>query len=161
MRSLAWLGILLSAWGVQGESLAKDEICVTAIFSAYNYISFQGYPAKGTWDTRCRNPFKVASIYASSEIYCRGGERKVGLAQLAKLCREVGHGELLPRDSVAENLTEKAIRNMRVVDYQELSRADFQDTPVLLSASYFHRMFNTLVRMSEYRGMTRRMPEHN
>lgn len=153
MRFLTWLGIFLASRCVQGESLAKDEICVTAIFSAYNYISFQGDPAKGMWDTRCRNPLKVASIYASSEIYCRDGEREVGLAQLGKLCREVGHGDLLPRDAVAENLTEEAIRNMRVVGYQELSRADFQYTPVLLSSTYFHRMFNTLVRMNGCRGM--------
>lgn len=154
MRFLTWLGVFLSARGIQGESLAKDELCVTAIFSAYNYISFQGDPAKGMWDTRCRNPLKVISIYASSETYCRDGERAIGLAQLAKLCREVGHGELLSRDAVAENLTKEAIRTMRFVDYQELSRADFQGTPVLLSASYFHRMFNTIVRINRYRGMT-------
>jgi ferric-chelate reductase len=106
------------------------------------------------WDTRCRNPLKVTSIYASSETYCRDSERAIGLAQLAKLCREVGHGELLSRDAVAENLTKEAIRNMRFVGYQELSPADFQGTPVLLSASYFHRMFNTIVRINRYRGMT-------
>jgi ferric-chelate reductase len=149
MRLLPWLGILSSAWGVQGESLAKDELCVTAIFSAYNYISFQGHPTKGMWDIRCRNPLQVISIYASSGIYCHDGERVVGLAKLAKLCREVGHSELLPRDAVAGNLNEEAVRNMRVVDYQELSRTDFQGTPVLLSSTYFHRMFNTIVRMKE------------
>jgi ferric-chelate reductase len=154
MRFLTWLGVFLSARGIQGESLAKDELCVTAIFSAYNYISFQGDPTKGMWDTRCRNPLKVTSIYASSETYCRDSERAIGLAQLAKLCREVGHGELLSRDAVAENLTKEAIRNMRFVGYQELSPADFQGTPVLLSASYFHRMFNTIVRINRYRGMT-------
>ncbi|OOQ82797.1 putative plasma membrane ferric-chelate reductase (Fre2) [Penicillium brasilianum] len=144
MRSLIWLGIFIGARGVQGETLAKDELCVTAIFSAYNYISFQGDPAKGMWDARCRNPLKVTSIYASSERYCRDGERLTGLAQLAKLCQEVGHRELLSRDSVAENLTREAVRDMRVVDYLELSRADYQKSPVLLSASYYNRMFDTI-----------------
>lgn len=154
MRSLIWLGIFIGARGVQGETLAKDELCVTAIFSAYNYISFQGDPAKGMWDARCRNPLKVTSIYASSERYCRDGERLTGLAQLAKLCQEVGHRELLSRDSVAENLTREAVRDMRVVDYLELSRADYQQSPVLLSASYYHRMFDTIVRITKYRGNT-------
>jgi ferric-chelate reductase len=118
---------------------------VTAIFSAYNYISFKGDPENGMWETRCRNPFKVASIYASSEIYCHDEERRTGLTQLAKLCQEVGHSELRSRAAVAEHLTEESIRNMRIVDYLELSRVDYQNTPVLLSASYFNRMFDTIV----------------
>lgn len=154
MRFLRWLGVILSARGVQGETLAKDEICVTAIFSAYNYISFQGDPAKGMWDTRCRNPLKVTSIYASSERYCSDGERLTGLATLAKLCQEVGHHELLSRDAVAENLTREAVRDMKFVDYLELSRADYQQSPVLLSSSHYKRMFDTLVRITEYRVLT-------
>lgn len=153
MRYLRWLAILFSARGVQGEFVSKDELCVTAIYSAYNYISFEGDPATGMWDTRCRNSLKVTSIYASSEAYCRDDERLNGLAQLAKLCQEFDHSELLSRDDVAVNLTKEAIHDMRIVDYLELSRADSQDTPVLLSPSYFHRMFNTIVRTKAYLGI--------
>jgi ferric-chelate reductase len=97
------------------------------------------------WDTRCHNPLEVASIYAASDIYCRDSERAAGFAQLAALCVEFGHSELLPREAVAENLTEDAVRNMRTVDYLELSRAEPVDAPVLISASYFNLMLNTIV----------------
>ena len=121
---------------------------MTAVCSAYNYISFVGLPTigKDIWESQCRNPLKVASIYAASEIYCNERERGIGLTQLADQCREFGNLELLSRESVAENLTEDAIRNMKTVDYQELSRGEPADTPVLLSASYFDLMFNTIVR---------------
>lgn len=144
---LRWLVIAL-AHGVWANS--EDELCVTAVYTAYNYISFAGVPTtgKGKWESQCRNPLKVASIYAASEIYCNERERAVGLAQLAEQCQEFGNLELLPREAVAENLTEDAIRNMKRVDYQQLSRGEPADAPVLLSATYFDLMFNTLVRPS-------------
>ena len=140
-----WL-VLALAQGVWAN--IEDERCVTAVYTAYNYISFAGLPTtgKGRWESSCRNPLKVASIYAASEIYCNEREREIGLTQLADQCQEFGHLELLPREAVAENLTEDAIRNMKTVDYQELPRGDPENTPVLLSASYFGLMFNTLVR---------------
>jgi ferric-chelate reductase len=142
---LRWLVIAL-ANGVWANH--EDEQCVTAVYSAYNYISFVGVPTKGKdiWLSQCRNPLKVASIYAASEIYCDQRERAIGLTRLADQCQEFGNLELLPREAVAENLTEDAIRNMKTVDYQELSRGEPVDTPILLSASYFGLMFNTLVR---------------
>ncbi|KAK4868476.1 hypothetical protein LT330_007198 [Penicillium expansum] len=138
-----WL-VLALAQGVWAN--IEDERCVTAVYTAYNYISFAGLPTtgKGRWESSCRNPLKVASIYAASEIYCNEREREIGLTQLADQCQEFGHLELLPREAVAENLTEDAIRNMKTVDYQELPRGDPENTPVLLSASYFGLMFNTL-----------------
>lgn len=142
---LRWLVIAL-AHGVWANS--GDELCVTAVNTAYNYISFVGVPTtgKGKWELQCQNPLKVASIYAASEIYCNERERAVGLTQLAEQCQEFGNLELLSREAVAENLTEDAIRNMKRVDYQELARGEPADAPVLLSASYFGLMFNTLVR---------------
>ncbi|KAJ5332006.1 hypothetical protein N7476_001789 [Penicillium atrosanguineum] len=140
-----WLVIALGTQVARGGDLPVNERCVTAVYSAYNYVSFAGSPAKGLWDTRCRNPLKVASIYAASEVYCQDQERATGLAQLAAFCEEIGHRELLPREAVAENLTEDVIRNMRTVGYLEIPRAEMIDTPVLLSASFFNRMFNTIV----------------
>ncbi|KAJ5592086.1 hypothetical protein N7537_008990 [Penicillium hordei] len=140
---LRWLVIAL-AHGVWANS--EDELCVTAVYTAYNYISFVGVPATGKrrWESQCQNPLKVASIYAASEIYCNERERAVGLTQLAEQCQEFGNLELLSREAVAENLTEDAIKNMKRVDYQELPRGEPADAPVLLSASYFGLMFNTL-----------------
>ncbi|OQE76354.1 hypothetical protein PENNAL_c0067G01778 [Penicillium nalgiovense] len=142
---LRWLVIAL-ALGVWANH--EDERCVTAVCSAYNYISFVGLPTKGKdiWVSQCRNPLKVASIYAASEIYCNERERGIGLTQLAGQCQEFGNLELLSREALAENLTDDAIRNMKTVDYQELSRGEPADTPVLLSAAYFDLMFNTIVR---------------
>ncbi|CAI7630693.1 unnamed protein product [Penicillium glandicola] len=140
---LRWLVIAL-AQGVWANR--EDERCVTAVYSAYNYISFAGTPTKGKnrWESQCRNPLKVASIYAASEIYCNEEERAIGLTQLAGQCQEFGNLELLPREAVAENLTEDAIRHMKRVDYQELARGEPANAPVLLSELYFDLMFNTI-----------------
>ncbi|KAJ5311898.1 hypothetical protein N7508_002728 [Penicillium antarcticum] len=138
---LGWLVLTLaqSVWANH-----QEEQCVTTVFSAYNYISFAGLPTKGMWDTRCRNTLEVASIYAATEIYCDDIERAAGLTRLAAECQEFGHQELLPKDAVAENLTDDAIRNMRKVDYQELSRALPVNEPVIISQSYFDLVFNTI-----------------
>ncbi|KAJ5779914.1 hypothetical protein N7457_005074 [Penicillium paradoxum] len=121
----------------------STERCVTTVFSAYNYISFAGLPMKG-WEAGCRNPLKVASIYAASDIYCNEQERAIGLAQLAEQCEQFVSQELLSREAVAEHLTADAIRNMRTIDYQELSGTEPVIMPVLLSASYFELMFKTI-----------------
>jgi hypothetical protein len=146
MLLFGWLATAFMFRIVRGEDLPANERCVTAVYSAYNYLFFAGSPAKGMWDTRCQNPFKVASIYAASEVYCQDQERATGLAQLSAYCEQFGHRELLPREAVAENLTEDAVRNMRTVGYLEVPRTEILDTPVLLSAAYFSRMFNTIVR---------------
>jgi ferric-chelate reductase len=145
MLLVGWLAVALTAQHAGATSLPKDERCVTAIYSAYNYISFAGVPAKGMWNTRCQNPLKVTSIYAASQIYCSDRECTAGLAQLAAECRKFGNQKLLSMNQVAENLTEHAIQTMRTVGYLELPRAEPVDTPVLLSASYFNGMFNTIV----------------
>ncbi|KAJ6118067.1 hypothetical protein N7471_013944 [Penicillium samsonianum] len=143
---LHWLVIAL-AQGVWAN--LQDERCSTRHTTTYHLLAI---PQKGKdiWESQCRNPLKVASIYAASEIYCNEQERAIGLTQLANQCQKVGNLELLSRDAVAENLTEDAIRHMKTVDYQELSRGEPADAPVLLSASYFDLMFNTLVRPFGY-----------
>ncbi|KAJ5241632.1 uncharacterized protein N7469_003223 [Penicillium citrinum] len=144
MLLLRWLAIALTTQWAWGSDLPQEERCVTAVYSAYNYITFAGGPPKGLWDTRCQNPLKVASIYAASDVYCRDRERAAGLSQLAAFCEEFGHLELLPRAAVAENLTDDVIRDMRKVDYLELDRSEPTDNPVLISSSYFNLMFNTI-----------------
>ncbi|KAJ5666584.1 hypothetical protein N7462_010993 [Penicillium macrosclerotiorum] len=137
MGVFEWLLIALIAFSAKAEVLPKDERCVTAVYSAYNYISFVGLPARGMWDTRCQNSLKVTSIYAASQIHCHEKELAIGLAQLAALCQEFGHLELLSRDVVAENLTDDRIRTMRIVDYLQLNQGENENEPILISSSYF------------------------
>lgn len=144
MRS-GWLVVFLGALSASGNFLPVDERCVAAIYSAFNYISFAGIPAAGMWATRCQNPLQATSIYASSEVYCAEDERVAGLQALKSQCEEFGHCQLLPREAVAGNLTEDVIRDMRRVEYMEIPRGEAIDTPVLLSADYFGRMFKTIV----------------
>ncbi|KAJ5704275.1 hypothetical protein N7493_011413 [Penicillium malachiteum] len=144
MLRLGWLLVALGASCAWGDYLPVDERCVTAIYSAYNYITFSGTPATGMWDTRCQNPLKVASIYAASEVYCQDADGAAGLAQMAAGCEEYGHRQLLPREAVAENLTRDALRAMRVVHYLELTRSDVMDTPIMISPSYFQQVYATI-----------------
>ena len=127
------------------SAIPKNERCVTAVYTALNYLSFEAVPENGYWETRCRNPLKVTSIYAASETYCHGRELAAGLHQLESLCREFAPADLLSRDELAENLTEDALHQMRVVDYLEVPRGEFLNEPVIISKSYYDRVLRTVV----------------
>lgn len=128
--------------------LPKNERCVTAVYTALNYLSFEGEPTTGLWQTRCQNCLKVTSIYAAAEIYCEEEERIAGVAQLDNLCRSSANVELSPRQTVAENLTEEKIKQMDIVEFQEIPRTDVLGSPVLISPAYYDRVFRTIVRVS-------------
>ncbi|KAJ5552043.1 hypothetical protein N7535_000010 [Penicillium sp. DV-2018c] len=133
------IALAQGAWA----SSTENERCVTVVSSAYNYISFTGFPSKGIW-SGCQNRLKVASIYAASDIYCNEQERSTGFSLLAKQCEGADNEGLLSREAVAEYLTDDAIRKMRRVGYQELSPGEPSDAPVIISASYFENMYKTI-----------------
>ena len=148
--ALSWRLLALAVLGYHGQvstasSLPESERCVTAAYTALNYLSFAEVPELGYWETRCRNALKVTSIYAASETYCRGKDLAAGLHQLETSCREFAHADLLSREEVAENLTEDAVRRMRKVNYLEVSRAEFLNEPVLISQSYYDIVLRTIV----------------
>ena len=145
MRRTGWLVLIFGTGLVASNIIPPDERCVTAIYNAYDYISFAGSPPAGFWGTRCLNPLKVTSIYASTEVHCSSSAQAAGLSQLATLCRQVAHLELIPRDKLATNLTSDQIQRMRVVDYEEISRHQRIDAPVILSSAYYSRTFQTIV----------------
>ncbi|PYH42285.1 ferric reductase family protein [Aspergillus saccharolyticus JOP 1030-1] len=129
---------------VASSALPKNERCVTAIYTAYGYLSFAAAPDVGFWETRCQNPLKVTSIYAASDVYCLPFERKAGILQLQQSCRDFGHLELIPREQLAENLTRDALRRMTIVKYLEVPREHPINTPVLLAPSYYDTVFQTI-----------------
>ncbi|KKK12527.1 hypothetical protein AOCH_000063 [Aspergillus ochraceoroseus] len=143
MRLLASLSLAYYASVASANVIPANERCVTAIYTAYTYIAFSGEFEKG-WQSHCQNPLEVTSIYASSDIFCQPAERSAGLAQLASICKSYGHVDLLPRESVAENLTGDAISSMKVVNYLEIPRKSLVDAPVLLSPSYYQSVFRTV-----------------
>ncbi|PLB47489.1 FRE family ferric-chelate reductase [Aspergillus steynii IBT 23096] len=144
MRGLCWLLLVSNIYLGASSIIPSDERCVTAIYTAYGYINFAGSPSVGFWDTRCLNPLKVTSIYASSQVHCSPSEQAAGLSQLATLCREVAGLDLIPRDQLAANLTETAIQRMQVVGYGEIPRNLPLDAPVVLSTSHYDRTFRTI-----------------
>ncbi|OKL56851.1 hypothetical protein UA08_07987 [Talaromyces atroroseus] len=125
--------------------IPKNERCVTAVYTALNYVSFIGEPKAGLWLARCQNSLKVTSIYAGAEIYCDEKERAAGFAQLNTLCQESANVGLIPRQNVAENLTKESIEQMRRVEFGEVPRNGQLDYPVLLSTAYYNRTFRTIV----------------
>lgn len=93
--------------------LPKNERCVTAAYTALNYLSFEGESRTGFWQTRCRTSANI---------------------------------ELLPRQTVAENLTEEKIKQMKIVDFYAVPRDEVLNSPVLISSAYYDRVFRTIVR---------------
>lgn len=144
-----WLHIILATTllvqTVYTAGVPKNERCVTAAYTALNYLSFEGDPATGFWQTRCQNRLKVTSIYAAAEVYCDEHERIAGFAQLDRLCRSSANVGLLSRKAVAENLTEERIKQMDIVDPLTTHRGDILNFPVLIAAASYDRVFRTIV----------------
>ncbi|PWY91698.1 FRE family ferric-chelate reductase [Aspergillus sclerotioniger CBS 115572] len=144
MLSLGWLFLLVYSGLALAGRPRTDEGCVTAVYTALGYLSFAGEPADGFWETRCQNPLKVISIYASSDVYCTPDEQAAGVGQLEGFCREFGNVDLIPRAQLAGNLTHDALSRMPVVDYLEISKSQRLPTPVLISPTYYRRTFQTI-----------------
>lgn len=147
---LLWFFLIPS---VLCEYISLDRRCVTAVFTAYNYLTFSG--PVGFWDSRCQNPLKVTSIYAASDIYCRPDERTAGFALFASYCHQFGQTDLLLRDQLAANLTDDAIQQMKVVEYGVIPKHQPLDAPVLISQNYFKRTFRTIEDMQFVSGRHR------
>ena len=139
MRYILWLFFSSLSFA---NFIPPNQRCVTAVFTAYNYLTFD--PSASIWDSRCRNHLEVTSIYAASDIYCNPDQQTAGLAQLNALCRRFAHADLLARDQLADNLTDDAIRRMKVVDYGEIPRREALNESVLVSHGYFTRTFRTI-----------------
>ncbi|GES66786.1 FRE family ferric-chelate reductase [Aspergillus terreus] len=144
MRGPIWLFLYLYVLVAVASVIPQNQRCVTAVYTAYGYISFSGTPAKGSWNSRCQNSLEVTSIYAASDRYCSVPERQAGLSELEVLCRQYAGVGLIPRERLAENLTDDAVRNMRVVEYLELSRRNPIASPVLISPAYYEVTFRTI-----------------
>ncbi|KAF9884620.1 hypothetical protein FE257_001442 [Aspergillus nanangensis] len=126
------------------QVIPQNQLCINAVYTAYGYISFSGSPAKGFWQTRCQNVLEVTSIYAAAEVYCRPEERDAGFPEMQTFCRQYTGLDMIPREQLAENLTEDAIHHMRVVNYLEVPRRQRLDAPVLVSRSFYQSTFDTL-----------------
>ncbi|KAF7125674.1 hypothetical protein CNMCM5793_001913 [Aspergillus hiratsukae] len=144
MLFLSWLIILLHLPPALSQITPPNERCVTAVYTAYDYISFAGLPNKGLWEPRCRNRLRVLSIYAASTVHCSNAERLAGFAQLEAQCRDHAGVRLIPREEFAANLTDGAINRMRVVEFRELPKKENVDIPILISELYYSRVFRTI-----------------
>ncbi|KAF5862206.1 hypothetical protein ETB97_011911 [Aspergillus alliaceus] len=139
-----WLLLVLHASFTYSRPLS--ERCVTAVYTAYDYVTFTtpAEVAPGLWGSRCQNTYKVTSIYAAADLYCEPYERSVGFAQFQSYCQQFAQVDLIPREALAANLTEDSISRMRIVDFGEVPRSDPADYPVLLSATFYRRVFRTI-----------------
>lgn len=147
MLFLSWLLLIYQISFTYVKAIPRNELCVTAIDTAYGYITFAGLANKNWQEYRCQNTLRVLSLYAASERYCDLSEKGPGFAQLQAQCRASGL-DLIPRETFAANLTDHAISRMRVMEFRELPKKELVDTPVLISKLYFDRVFRTIVRLS-------------
>lgn len=138
-----WLLWLVFVSSTAAKFIPPNERCVTAAYTAYNYLTFAGPPAS-VWLSRCHNPVEVTSIYAATDVHCPPDEVAPGIAQLSSFCRQFAQTDLVPRHQVAANLTEDAIEHMRVVEYGEIPRREPVEEALLISPAYFERTFRTV-----------------
>lgn len=158
---LLFMAVILAMWmlwlflvpAVLCEYIPLDQRCVTAVFTAYNYLTFTG--SVGFWDSRCQNPLKVTSVYAASGTYCDPDEQTAGFALFAAYCHQFGRTDLLPRDALAENLTDDAIKQMNLVEYGVIPKHQPLYVPVMISQEYFKRTYRTIEDMQFVSGRHR------
>lgn len=143
-RQLLAVLTLLTHTVFAARTIPKNEQCVTAVYTALNYVSFVGEPLVGMWPMRCQNYLEVTSIYVAAEIYCTDDERVAGFAQLDTECLKNAYVNFLSRQNVAENLTDEKIQHMKIVEFDELPE-DSIDYPVLVSLDFYDRTFHTIV----------------
>lgn len=145
LTMLLWLFLLPLA---RTETVPSNQRCVVAVYTAYNYLTFAG-PWETLWSSRCQNPLEIISIYAASDTYCPPGEIAPGIALLDSLCQELAQTDIISREQLADNLTDDAIKRMKVVEYGELPRREALDEAVLISPAYFERTFRTVDDLQE------------
>ncbi|KAL1855242.1 hypothetical protein VTK73DRAFT_8589 [Phialemonium thermophilum] len=121
----------------------RNQVCVTAISLAYSkYLTFAGVGNGKATKAMCINPLEVASIYAAARRYCKPEDWEPGFRYVRGECTGSGF-DMLPESAVARYLTDDAVRAMRVVDFKEVKAKTNLTEPVMISESYFYRVFHT------------------
>lgn len=138
------------------DLLPPDQLCVQAVFMAYNYLSFTD-TASAPHDQKkkaadfCQNELKTTSIYAASKVFCAASDEASEFAPVVELlqdhCRKWGGGaELQPVPHVVANSSVEELRTrLRNVHFQEVPQGEDVDEVVLISATYYSRCFETIV----------------
>ncbi|KAJ9366216.1 hypothetical protein DTO282E5_9105 [Paecilomyces variotii] len=129
-------GILVSA-----DEATNQERCVESIFEAYSRLSFNGSHSQPWLVNSCKNALRTRSIYAAAKVYCSPSEIQAGIAHINEPCQ--GDLARTPYSEIEPELTDEYIRGLRVVEYQEVSKAVELDSPVLISRAYFEAAFRT------------------
>lgn len=144
---LAFLTATISGVLSQSSQLTipQNEICATAIYQVYSDLSFVGNVSAAPAISACRNPLKVASIYAATRTYCKPQDFNASVQYYAGKCAGFGGVTMIPESEVADNLTAAAVQSMRVVGKGEVPSYSKLSAPVLVSRSWFDVAFKTIV----------------
>ncbi|TPX13416.1 uncharacterized protein E0L32_006146 [Thyridium curvatum] len=110
----------------------------------YSDLSFVGNVSAAPAISACRNPLKVASIYAATRTYCKPQDFDASVQYYAGKCAGFGGVTMIPESEVADNLTAAALQSMRVVSKGEVPSYSKLSAPVLVSRSWFDVAFKTI-----------------
>ena len=140
---LLLLGLLLTR-EASCKSLPKNQICISALINAYSSLTFEG--PETYYGSACQSPYKVASLYASCWRYCDQDAVDAGIAYWEDTCHRYGKVDLISQSAVAENLTDKAIAAMPLVEQGEIPLTEVLNKPVMISKFWFDVSYRTVVR---------------
>ncbi len=119
------------------EEVAVAEECGLVMFDVYGEFEWPGVGGAGYYDSLCRNPNPLISMYAGIITYCLPEHQEASKHILAKWCKMYGETEMLPESDFAANLTKDAIAALPVYNAEDLEEESNQTAPFMMSQAWF------------------------
>lgn len=123
-----------------------DVYCLDGIRTSIAGIVFDGTDPEDYWTNICTNNLSVTSMWAASKVYCSDHEITAGEEMLGGYCTEYGLVTLVPYADVLPTLTQKFIKSMPIVEFEDFDSPVIWNSSVLISEQLFMASKRTVVR---------------
>ncbi|KFZ12368.1 hypothetical protein V502_07118 [Pseudogymnoascus sp. VKM F-4520 (FW-2644)] len=128
---LLLLGALFS-YGVAGEDLSPSgTLCVDGILTAVTLLTFAD--ALSYYVDICAGTLTSLSVWAAAKKYCTPRGIEAGSRSLSNNCLQYGGMELTSYADTEGNLTDEYMKNLKVVEYEDIAEAKVWNETILIS----------------------------
>lgn len=135
---LVLLGALLS-YGVVGA----ETLCIDGITTAVTLFTFAD--ASSYYVNLCAGSLTSLSVWAAAKAYCTPLEIEAGTRSLSVTCLQYGGMELTSYADTVGNLTDEFMKNLKVVEYEDIAEANLWNETILISESLLQSSERTVV----------------
>ncbi|KAI5305543.1 hypothetical protein KEM55_008946, partial [Ascosphaera atra] len=147
-RILCLLVALLPALSL--AETPENARCIISIFEGLQHLQFangtdgKSHNSHSPYSVvdKCTNPLRRTAAYANAKKYCNSKEIKSGLAFANKPCFARNYS-FVSYESVESKLTDKLLKGLRVIEFEDIKGDEQLKDPVLLSKAFFARAYGT------------------